>query len=182
MSAVRSSRHGPHSDEPITLDRGVEQQPIDRPPHAQRQRAVAAPVAKGLVVELVHDDLALAREAAGDHQPGRAHRVIARRDTDVEEDIGVILDHQPIEAADSSCERDRTSTVAKVEPLVRRGRRRREHLDLVAFATQRLHLLHGVCGDAVSVGRVRRHDEDAAHGRVHSCSVASTRSSTSSGA
>ena len=63
-------------------------------------------------------------EAAGHHQPGRAHRVISWRDTDVEEDVGVVLDDQPVEPADSSCERDRTSTVAQVEPLVCRGRAR----------------------------------------------------------
>ncbi len=174
--------HRPDREEPVALDRRVEHEPIDRPPHASGESAVAPAISEGLVIELVDDDLALVREAARDHEPCRAHRVVARRHTDGVEDVRVVLDHEPIEAAHAAGEGRWAPPIAEVEPLVGGGRRGREHLDLVPVAPQRLHLLHRVRGDAVAVGGVGRDHQDATHGRVHSSRVLSIPSSTSVGA
>ena len=108
-----------------------------------------------------------------------------------EEHVGVEVDDEAVEAPGEPRQAAHAARVVQVEVVVRGRRPGREHLDVVALAAQRPHLLHGVGADAVAVGRVGRHEQDAlghhlggggrvGHGERAHCQasrLASTRSS-----
>ena len=191
MRWIRDPRHPEGVDQLVALGLVVDLDAVER---LQQEAGGAARHVGGLAPALV--DLVQHQRGGRTGPQGRAEREEAHQPHLEggrlgEEHVGVEVDDEAVEAPGEPRQAAHAARVVQVEVVVRGRRPGREHLDVVALAAQRPHLLHGIGADAVAVGRVGRHEQDAlghdlggggrfGHGERAHCQasrLASTRSS-----